>query len=480
MASDKIKPKTTVLEINNEKLYTMDDYSDLARYQDQALGQLTMLQVYSHILYFFPMPHDFSRDEIISELEAAITKVRQQVPWMGARVINVGKKEGNSGTYRPVACPLPEQAIDIADYTDEIPPYATFQARKAPLSMIDTERLTPVSCFPMKFEDSDEHPAHVVRLQVSFIRGGVIIDFAFQHNMGDASGHFGFVKLIATAMRGEEFPPAFLEKANLDRRNIIPLLKPHEKMLDHSHHKRPPVSDSTPLSTPLALNVKARYHIFRFTVASMAKLKYLASQREGFDPDVPFISTDDAICAFCWKHFIAVRTGRLPPDTKSRLGRQIDGRKLVGLPPDYMGEMAHTMNAWMTFGELAEAPLSTIASTLRKRLNETNNLYHLRSFATFIANEPDKSTVTYAGKFDPAVDLGSSSIRTLSGVFPEFGKLGRPDFIRRPPSVPFPGTLVLYPGTPEGDCDGVACLTDADFEALSANPEWNEFVEHIG
>ncbi|XXG98258.1 hypothetical protein Hte_004581 [Hypoxylon texense] len=476
MASGKIKPKTSVLELDHEEPRNMADYRDLDRYQDQALGQLPMLQVYSHILYFFPMPHDFSRDQIIRDLEAAVTKIRQEVPWMGARVVNVGKTSGNSGTYRPAACPLPEQAIDIADYTDEIPPYAAFQARKAPLSMIDTERLTPVPCFPIRFEDSDEHPAHVVRLQVSFIRGGVIIDFAFQHNMGDASGHFGFVKLVATAMRGEEFPASFLETANRDRRDIIPLLKPDEPMLDHSHHKRPPVTDSIPL-VPAA---DARYHVFRFSVASMARLKDLASRREGFDPDVPFVSTDDALCAFCWKHFVSVRRGRFPAGTTSRLGRQIDGRKLVGLPPGYMGEVAHTMTAWMTFERLAEAPLSAIASYLRKRLDATNTLYHLRSFATFIAREPDKSTITYAGRFDPAVDIGSSSIRTMPGVFPAFGKLGRPEFIRRPPSVPFPSTLVLYPGTPEGDCDGIACLTDTDFEALSANPEWNEYVEHIG
>ncbi|KAI1386653.1 transferase family-domain-containing protein [Hypoxylon trugodes] len=454
----------------------MADYGDLARYQDQALGQLPMLQVYSHILYFFPMPHGSSREQIIHDLEAAVTKVRTDVPWMGARVVNIGKAEGNSGIYRPISCQLPKQAIDIADFTDEIPEYTTLHAQKAPLSLIDTEKLTPVPGFPKKFEDSDENPAHVVRLQVSFIRRGVVVDFAFEHNMGDASGHFGFVKLVAIAMRGEDFPPSFHKVASRDRRNIISLLGPNEPMLDHSHHKRPPVTDAAPFIP----RRDARYHVFRFTVENMNKLKRIASQREGFDPDVPFISTDDAICAFCWKHFIIARKDRFPADTTSRYARQIDGRKLIGLPPEYMGEVAHTMSAWMTFQQLAEAPLSTIASYLRKRLNETNNLYHLRSFATFIAREPDKSTITYSGKFNPDVDIGCSSIRTLDGVFPDFGRLGRPKFIRRPPSVPFPSTLVLYPGSPDGDCDAIGCLTDADFEAISANPEWNKYVEHIG
>ncbi|CAJ2500224.1 Uu.00g030770.m01.CDS01 [Anthostomella pinea] len=422
------------------------------------------------------MPEGVPREDIICDLEAAVTKVRQEVPWMGARVVYIGKKEGNSGIYRPIACALQEKSIDFQDASNAMPAYYSIREQKGPLSLIDTNLLTPVPGFPQKFEDSDESPAHVVRLQATFIQGGVVLDFAIEHNMADAGGHFGFVKLVAMAMRGEDFPPALLEQANTDRRNVVPLLEAHEPMLDHSHHIRPPLTSSA----PLAPSVPARYHVFRFKASKMEQLKQLARRPEGFDKNVPFISTDDAVCAFCWKHFIAVRKNRFPPDTKSRFGRQIDGRKLVGLPPNYMGEVAHTVSTWLTFQELTSAPLSTVASHLRKRLNETNNLYHPRSFATFIAREPDKSTITYAGKFQPAVDIGCSSICGLPGVFPSFGRLGTPEFVRRPPSIPFPSTLVLFPETPEGDCDAVACLTDVDFEALSADAEWNRYVEHIG
>ncbi|KAI1160767.1 transferase family-domain-containing protein [Nemania serpens] len=458
-----------------------DEYQDLDRYQD-VLGQLPMLQAYSHILYFFPAPPEVPKEQIIRDLEKAITKVRKMVPWMGARVINVGKQPGNSGLYRPIKCPLPEKAIDVveASGTSGVVTYKLIGERKAPLALIDTDLLTPVVGYPNKYDDSDEHPAHVVRLQATFIPGGVIVCFALEHNMGDAGGHFGFVKLIAIAMCGEEFPADLLAQANYDRRRAVPLLEEHEPMLDHSHHRRPAITSSTPLAP--ASSKYARYHVFRFTAAAMAGLKELASQPEGFNKGVAFISTDDAVCAFCWQRLILARfkRGRFPAETQSRFGRQIDGRPALGLPPNYMGDVAHTVSAWMTFGALASAPLATIASCLRARLNETHDLYHIRSFATFIAQEPDKSTITYAGKFNPDVDVGCSSIRGLRGVFPEFGVLGRPEFIRRPPSVPFPSTLVLFPGTPEGDCDAVLCLTDADFETLMADEEWRNAVEYIG
>src|SRR5690606_28209742 len=101
----------------------------------------------------------------------------------------------------------------------------------------------------------------------------------------------------------------------LDRRSAVPLLGDDEPMLDHSHHRRPPVTADAPLMP----NKPARYHIFRFTVASMAALKEIAgwqcavegevddpnatttADTSGAPPSVPFISADDAVCAFYWQ-----------------------------------------------------------------------------------------------------------------------------------------------------------------------------------
>ncbi|KAK6078943.1 trichothecene 3-O-acetyltransferase [Seiridium cupressi] len=453
----------------------MGDIHDLDRYQD-VLGQLPMLQAYSHIVYFFPMPKDVSREQIIHDLSDGVNRVRKAVPWMGARIVNVGKGPGNSGIYLPKACALPDPPIDAKYLEDDVPEYAEFEKHRAPVSMIDTKALTPVSGFPHVYEDSDEHPAHAIRLQASFIKGGVLVDFAIMHVVADAGGFYGFVNMVAMSLRGESIPESLLEVANMDRRKLVPLLEAHEAPLDHSRNKRPPLT----AAAPLVPSEPARYHVLRFTVENMNKIKELANQPEHFDPSVKFISTDDALCAFCWKHFIKVRLGRYPPETQSKFGRQIDGRRLVGLPSNYMGAMTFNTTSSMTFAQLGELPLAAIASQLRKTLNEGNNVYNLRSFVSFLANEPDKSTVTYAGKFDSGTDVGSSSVRGHPGVFPSFGYLGKPDFIRRPPSIPFASTVVMWPGNPEGDCDAIACLTDKDFEAMSADPEWSAYVDHIG
>ncbi|KID81980.1 Chloramphenicol acetyltransferase-like domain protein [Metarhizium guizhouense ARSEF 977] len=463
----------------------MDNYRDMERYRDNALGQLCMLQAYSHLMYFFPMPENTTKDQIIRDLTAAVTKIRQAVPWVGCRVINTGRAEGCSGTYFPVACDLPSPAVDARDLTDDasVSPYHDFQQRRAPVSMINTGRLTSVPGFPVQVNvDADAEPAHVLRVQANFIRGGVLVDFAMQHNMADARGHFGVIRMVAAAMRGESFPTRLLDEACRDRRTALPLLGEFETMLDHSHHKRPPVTPNTPLAPPAA----ARYHAFRFSRASMEALRQVAGSGSSNGarcqvPEPVAISVDDAICALSWQRLTMARRCQLSDAAPSRFGRQADGRRLIGLSPDYMADVVHTVSAWLTVEQLATMPLSSVAAHLRARLDETNTAYNLRSFATFVAREPDKSTITYAGTFDPAIDVGCTSTRGMwREAFPNFGLLGVPQFIRRPPSILFPSTLGLFPGTATGDCDAVACLTDRDFQALMADAEWLKFAEYLG
>lgn len=455
----------------------VEDYEDLDRYED-VFGQLPMLQAYSHIIFTFPMPDGITQDQIIHDLEAAMIKVKTKLPWMAAQVVNVGKRSGSSGIYKLAPCPPPEQHVDVKDVSDAFPPYVEVKELKAPMHMLDSELLTPCSSFPRQFEGTDKDPARVVRLQASFLKGGVFLDFVTHHNFTDAGGHFWFLRLIAMAMRGEEFSESFLEQANRDRRNLFPLLGSDEPMLDHSHLKRPPITESTPIVRP----DPAKWHFFHISAENMAGLKDLASQPDGFDPSVPFISTDDAISAFCWQRFSTVRLRRLPTaDVMARFSRAIDARKVLNISTDYMGDVIHNVVTWISVKDLTEAPLSTIASHMRKRLNDTNNTYHARSFATFIAREPDKSTIAYGGRINPDLDIGSSSVRGAH-VYEVFGKLGRPDFVRRPNlrGLSFPGLLTLLPQTPDGGCDFIAGLLDRDLEVLLEDPEWKKYMEYIG
>ncbi|KAL4909263.1 hypothetical protein BDW74DRAFT_174467 [Aspergillus multicolor] len=419
------------------------EYADLNRYQD-ILDQLPMLQ------------------EVIEAFSAAITKVRQKVPWMGARVVNIGKRSGNSGLARVIAWPAPNPPIVVKDLQDQVPSFSAFVACKAPLSMIDSDLFTPVPGFPQPFHDSDKNPAHTILVQVNFVKGGVV-NFSIHHHMADAGGHFGLVQMIAMVMRGEEIPVDLLKDVNADRRTLFPLL-----------------GKTSPCSTTAAT------HIFHFTADKLKQLKALASQKEGFDPAVPYITTDDALCALCWQRLLAVRQQLHPdsmtPSTISCCARSADGRRILGISPNYMGDVIHNIGTEISIAGITDSPLSSVACRLRTRVNESNNdTYHIRSFATLIANEPDKSTITYGGDFNPTVDFATSSIVARSAsLFPDFGRtLGKPLFVRRPSTTPFPGVGVFLP-TEDGGIDVFFGLVQDEFEVLRKDEAWNRFAEYIG
>lgn len=84
--------------------------------------------------------------------------------------------------------------------------------------------------------------------------------------------------------------------------------------------------------------------------------------------------------------------------------------------------------------------------------------------------------------------IGTTSKPFLSSISSVIGKgaspdfvplLGRPEFMRRPPMLLFPGTVMLLP-TADGGCDVNACLNEEEFAALGAEPECNEFAESVG
>lgn len=484
----------------------MEKYQNLDRYQD-FLGQLPLLQSYTQGIYFFPQRPEVTRDEIVSSLENAITKVRKAIPWMGARVVNEGKGPGSSGHYRAVPCPAPQLPLFVLDVSEEFPEYSVFQQHKASLSLLpNARRLTTVPGFPHKVDvQPDQEVAYSTLLQVNFVRGGVLLSINTQHNLADAGGFFLLIKAVAMAMRGEEFPVSLIAAANRDRRNAVPLLGPGEPLLDHSNQIRPPVT----AKDPVASTAKARNHVFHFSPAALAAIKEMASTHEGAQADVKvkdgsqnggappavrFISTDDAICAFYWKHLTRARgygdQHNQGSQKKTRFTRQMDGRRVMGLPADYTGVMSHTAICTLDAHEVASGwPLRDVAAALRGALDAASTAYHLRSIATLVAGTADRSTITYTGAFDPGLDVGSSSWRSFGsaggvggggGAFPDFGPLlGRPEFLRRPPTLPFPGTVMLFPSA-DGGCDANACLTEGEFAALAADAEWNEHVEYVG
>jgi hypothetical protein len=150
------------------------------------------------------------------------------------------------------------------------------------------------------------------------------------------------------------------------------------------------------------------------------------------------------------------------------------------VPKEYMGQMGYNATCKLTFRDLNKAPLGKVCALLRETVQTVNNEYSVRSWVTFIANEPDKSTIMFGGTFNPDTDVGLSSLAHAELYSVEFGVLGKPELVRRPNFTPMESVIYLWPQTESGDIDVLMCLNHGDLQGLEKHGEWMSYAEYIG
>ncbi|KAJ5427189.1 trichothecene biosynthesis acetyltransferase [Penicillium sp. CMV-2018d] len=454
----------------------MDSFTHL---QD-ILGQLPFLKAYSHLLLCFPAEAHQSADEFekwhqsfLSSFKTAAQQLAEAVPWLAGKVID------DSGIFKVLPCSLwenPNSIVRFKDCRHSAPSYQEIVAARGAIRLLDGSELAPRSAFPESYPDCDRDPAPVLALQVNLVEGGILVDCAAQHNILDMMGLEQCLVLLATAMNDTELPTHAVEQANRDRRSVISLLPPDEPLLDHSQFKRtvspPSIQEDSDLYS---------WKYYRFSQARLMELK----ERAAINVSGPgsYISTDDALSAFCWKSITAARlkhTAGTIAKTGTRFVRAVNARPALGVPREYMGDLVVLAVSHFIADELVQAPLSQVAATMRSDLQAVNHEDYIRSFATFLATEPDRSSISYGGNFNPKADIGSSSWAQVKLYRIKFGFLGKPTLVRRPNFGPLKSDIYFMPQTEDGDIDALLCMSEDDFAALNASPEWRYFADYIG
>ncbi|KAL4997561.1 hypothetical protein BDV10DRAFT_169512 [Aspergillus recurvatus] len=200
------------------------------------------------------------------------------------------------------------------------------------------------------------------------------------------------------------------------------------------------------------------------------------------------LSENDVICALLWQRVTTVRLARgdFTPGTMTRFSRAIDGRNAIGIPFTYMGHLVYHAVTRLTMGEAAEQPLGRVAQALRRELTAANTAWAVRSYATFLARESDRSALLYGGEHNPNTDLGATSSIVSMGdardgaTMPtSWGKLGTLQFIRRPRTTPLPGSLTVQP-TERRAVPLLVCLPQEDLEGLKKDVVWRQYTQIVG
>lgn len=441
---------------------TLED-GEVTRYPD-LMGQFPILDAYTHLCFGFELPLDVDRDAVVSSLQTSLDKLVDQIPWLGWQMGHT------SGVRTAVPWPqdVPRELLRVKYCDDAIPPMEELLAAGVPISKLDGKVLTPWPALPMPHGLTG--PVPVITLQANFIQGGLILNLSSHHTMMDGTANFHVLKLLATVLNGDEIPLADLEQANRDRSGLIELIPRNESLKDHSHLRRPPGYQFVFPKTP------PTWCYFKMPVTSLAKLAKTAQE-----PSRP-VTEDDVLHAFYWQRLCAVRLARgMPSDTVSKISRAIDGRMALGIPSSYMGAHVYTAITRLPLNQVTSLTLVQTAQVLRREFSQANTAWALRSFATFIAREPDRSVLMYNGTHDGNTDVGAtSSLNTNQTLAPSWGPLLGPcRFFRRSLTAPIPGAFTVQ-STEGGAIPILVCLPKEDLDALKKDSLWRQYTRCIG
>ncbi|KAM0279894.1 hypothetical protein ACHAQH_004334 [Verticillium albo-atrum] len=443
---------------------------DDSQFQD-VMSQFPALNGHTQLVLGFRLADGTTPEVVGNTLRAAFDKLATKISWLGGQVLK-------ESLLKPAPWPADAPANDVVrlkDCTALMPSMAELLDKGVPISTLDAKIVSP---FPgLGLGHQLIPPVPIVALQANLIRGGLLLTMCFHHIVMDGTAVVQFIQLLALVLDGGDVPTSHVEQANRDRSRVVPLLSRSEPLKDYRDLRRPPGFTYPAVESP------PRWCYFMMPTAALKALVRLSSKSTS--STAPLLSENDVLCAFCWQRISAARLARrsptLKPETMSKFSRAVDGRLAMGVPFSYMGHMVYHASVRLPLQHLASSPLAIIAQALRSALNAANNEWTVRSYATFVAREPDKSALLYGGVTDPNTDLGATSTLAGEGGWPQsFGPLlGKCCFLRRPYTTPITGSISISPV--EGDLIPLGlCLPEADLELLKADREWKKYTKVIG
>ena len=439
--------------------------------------QLPCLRTYSQMLLCFPLAEGVLLEEVVACLERSLSAMTTSFPFLGCQVV-ISRDVAHtcSGTFKIV--PYKEACtMRIEELAEDFQSYDQISKAKAPFSMLNGKVLAPMKSLPYHYEASTVTPVLVV--QANFTIGGLLLCFAGMHNAMDGNGLAQIVKLFATACRGESFPEAAVYYGNCDRNQLIPSLGVDEIPQDHSDYRRMPGHYS---GLQLKKHVSATWSYFRLPKSMLDELKATALQECSEHASNTWVSTNDIACALIWRSISTARLPQLNLDDDTLLSRAVNGRQRLrpALPDEFLGNIVAGASTTMSLSQLTQdLSLYNIACRIRQSLNKIDD-FHIRSLATLIRSETDKSTIAFELP-NPERDVTISSWASLPIYSCDFGPLlKRPEYVRRPAFEPSDGLVYIMPKTLEGHLDIAISLRNDDMKRLKEDEAWKSFAQFIG
>lgn len=448
----------------------MNGIDDHATFELDTFGQNPRLsKLYTQLCFAFSLPdtgHQ-SQQNVVDHLRQGLRTLSTSVPWLAGNVV-----QDRAGVFKiETGGELPE--LILKDARHELPSFEEYRRAKFPFSMLDEKVIASRSTVPVL---ENQH-APVLSLQLTFIEGGLLLVFSGQHNCMDMRGQSVLMHLIAKACRGD--PLSEEERKVVDLRGDGIILNPN---LESATTKQDTGQSSTTGPHPSQdISVqKSTWVYFNFSSATLSTLKATAAETITTD----FVSTDDVLSAFIWQAITRVRLDRFSPADDSTFERQVDVRKHLGLPSDYVGNAVHKASSQMPARELLAQPLGIIASQLRGAISADQNLGHMaRAAATRLSlslRKPMPTPAPARATLPSTVIKMSSWAKEQCSTFDFGGPLGIAEAVRRPKFDAWEGLAYMMPKALNGDIAVALCLRDTDLGRLRSDDAWTHYCEYVG
>jgi hypothetical protein len=457
-------------------------------------AQPALFRLYTQLAFIFRAPEQVQHDTIVSTLTAGLERLAQAFPWTAGQVINTNNEPDGRPSYRirPLEA-APRLMVKDSENDAAIPTLARLEEAQYPMSMLHEDVWAPCPTIaslafdPMKPSGSGNEPAPVMLVQLSFIKGGLVLCINMQHNVCDMMGQAAVMGWLSRACRNDKFTTDELEIGNADRRATVPSIgSTAQDVRDDLEDQLLPTNNdgvATP-ATPAPVPPPCSWAYYKFSSSSQQRLKDLATTQLP-DDFTKFISTDDALSAFIFKSLLRARSHRLPDKTRFvSLARAVDARRYLNVPADYPGILQNMAYTKHSLADLSDLVLGHIAAGLRRQVDpDTSNVARrTQSLITFLAQAPENlSKVSFTARQKYDADIALSSWAKVSAYDWDFGLgLGSPVAVRRPGFLPVESLMYIMPR----DCDGstavAMCLREEDVKQLQEDKEWTRFVEYVG
>lgn len=430
------------------------------------LGEAGNLKIYTQISLIFELKNDLRNQEIVNIFERGLKRLAANFPWTTGKVA--------PGTFDPTKLTIQRfehvPQLNVKILTDG-PTFTEIKAQHFPFRLLDESVVAPCSTIPGPSDKYGKDLSPVFLVQLTFIKGGLIVTILGEHTTMDMTGQGFVMDMLSKACRGEEFTEHELEVGNLPRDNMIPILD-YDSTNEVSHQIIQP-SDIEPPAP-----VHSKWVYFSFSSDSIRRLKGEASK----SIDTKYISKDDALTALLWRSITRARLPRVDGPTTTKLARAVDVRRYLNVPLDFPGLLQNMAYHVFTADELTNMPIGQIASDLRRAVDpKTSQLAHSTSaLATAMHRASDKNKISVTACLKMDLDIAISSWSKTDCYSLDFGlDLGKPVSVRRPQFVPYEGLLYLLPIRPDGEITAAVCLRDEDLNRLLHDETFSTYASYI-